>query len=198
MIIRNIARLCCIIVSFACVQSDFAFSNSIKNKTVKRVKIDGFGELKNVTVQKDVQINGAAELKKVTVKDSVKVNGALGADQLTAQSLTVNGAASLKDSKVPETVSINGALEVDKSELGNVSINARDAIFTNSTVKSICVKYANEEKPVIKLDNTTVTGDITFEGNKGKVVLISKAKVEGKINNGVEKAKIRKARKLIL
>lgn len=106
---------------------------------------------------------------------------------------TVNGAAHLHDTKINGATIINGFLSARKSTFGNIISATKNMQLSDCHVSSITIKpHTDSHKndlQIIELNNTMVTGSITFQQGNGKVIAKNKTVVKGNIVGGVLEAK---------
>jgi len=150
---------------------------------------NGFVQLVGRTFE-SLTVNGAAHLQRVMVHNGAMANGNLEGDFLEVHGmLSVNGACQLEDSVVKGLLKVNGALEAKRSVFGDINISTSKMALRDSSVQSIIVKAPSNsmdnEPQVLYLNNTTVTGSITFESGKGRVVASNKTDLKGKVVGGV-------------
>ncbi|MDP3889255.1 MAG: hypothetical protein Q8Q25_01775 [bacterium] len=156
-------------------------SSGTESSYGERVTINGNATFNNRSM-KSVLVNGKATLKNVTISDTLSVNGALQASYSTIGTLHTNGNAYLSKTIVQGLSSISGFLQADQSTFDEISISTRNMILVNCTTKTITVKKQMPSlEQIVDLSNTTVNGDILFEGNQGKVILRGISKVTGNI-----------------
>lgn len=71
-----------------------------------------------------------------------------------------------------------------KSTAQNIVTNSAKVIISDSSLTNLTVRTAQDITPVVVLSNAAIAGTITFEGNKGVVVILSGNIPASKIING--------------
>ena len=121
-------------------------------------------------------------------KDLLLVNGSLKADGVIFEKgLTANGTSTVNNTVFNDWAEFNGALSATNSTSHNViTILNQTSNFKNCQFKTIYVKknpYIRSEQS-IRLSNTIISGDITFESGAGIVYLDSSSQINGAIIGG--------------
>lgn len=117
-------------------------------------------------------------------------------------SLNLNAAISLKGSSfLGKTCNFSGDLNAEESLFAGVLTNngnilGKKSQFQNDmtiidgniiledcSTKNITVKNSKEDYKFLLIGDTKIDGNITFVGNKGKVLATEKVKISGKIEN---------------
>jgi hypothetical protein len=183
------------------------FGNAVSTgRSYSNLTVCGKATLKSVTISEKMTVNGYAsvadskinhasirgklDLGKTTASDKISVSGSTNISNSTLKSFSVFGKIFLKESTVSEPSDIRGSIISERSTLDKVTINASDPetkiSFFKSTTKTLTIisKNTDADEYLVELDDTTVDGDIVFEGKKGQVILKGNAKVTGKIIGG--------------
>lgn len=103
---------------------------------------------------------------------------------LVAHNMNATGTTALQGAVIT-TISVAGSLSAGHTTFGTISLNG-DMIVTDSTITTITVSNAiigPSDEPVI-LVASTVSGNITFTGAYGKVVLRNGSTIGGSVING--------------
>lgn len=156
--------------------------------------LNGSYQVSNTEITKRIKINGEAVLGSGTVaKDLLLVNGSLKADGVIFEKgLTANGTSTVSNTVFNDWAEFNGALSVTNSSAYNViTILNQTSNFKNCQLKTIYVKknpYIRSEQS-IRLSNTIISRDVTFESGTGIVYLDSSSEINGTVIGG-SKAKI--------
>lgn len=184
-------------------------SLKLENKTISSLKSSGSTCLKDVVIQGSAAVSGSSDFQNVSVagsvknsgqtrfenvvvQDSLKCSGSLKAKGGSLGELIASGSVSLVDLVIYGHTRVSGALKAKNTKFEGIESSACKSSFTDCSIQSIHMDVRNTEcgwmlgdtvKPTIELVDTTVQGDIIFEGKKGEVILVNDAVVEGKIVN---------------
>lgn len=94
-------------------------------------------------------------------------------------SLSVIGSAGLyANSNVEGFAVVRGRLKGEDSRFNEIIVQSGSLLLTRCQVQKITMQGQ------IELDGTEVHGDITFEGETGRVILRNGAQVHGNVMNG--------------
>jgi hypothetical protein len=148
--------------SVKCDQSWTKVTQEKKDKTL----VSGMGKFKSEEIKKELTVNGLWTFKKVKATKDV----------------TVHGTAEIKDS-IFKNLNVYGYVNANNTTFADVKLDASKADFNHSTLDNLTVKNKNQE-PEITLTDTTITGNIVFEGKNGKLVLFGDSSVRGTVDNG--------------
>lgn len=153
--------------------------------TADSITVNGTLAFDDLTVQKKLEVFGPTEGKNSNVGE-ITVAGPLQLEHCKVKSFNVAGPFRAKQLIVENASTFIGPFEVLDSQFQDLSITADKAAFANTQVKSIVMKKNNDPREqVVSLSGTTVvTGDISFEAGKGKVIIAKPAKLQGKVNGG--------------
>ncbi len=147
----------------------FAGALKLADKTIPSLSGAGSANLKNVIVQGAAQHSGSFKAK----------GGSFG-------SLQVSGAVTLKNTAVFGLTQVAGSLHGEHTTFAAVECTTNKSTLSHCMVASILIKAPNvpTEPLIIELDSTTVSGDITFIGAQGQVILRNGGVVKGQVTGG--------------
>lgn len=154
--------------------------------------INGSYKISNTVISEKLKINGQAVLGENTVvTQPLIVNGQLIASGVTFEAeLFANGASTFTDSTLKDAAHLSGNVTASSSEmLKALVIYSQQAFFQNCKTKDITVRklpYGKSSQLLDLKSNSTVNGDITFEGGNGKVHSDTTSNVEGVIHGGIK------------
>jgi hypothetical protein len=127
--------------------------------------------------------NGVANMAGTKFSDSVTIFGQLNAKECSFKQLEVHGDTKLSNSKLQDNSNIYGSIELESCAVSSqMNVYSNKTIISNSSTNNIIIN--SNDSPTIVLKNTTIHGDITFEGSFGAVKCLSNCKIEGKIHHG--------------
>lgn len=136
--------------------------------------------------------NGRVKLAGTRVTGRVEVNGSIYANKAKLGSLNVGGHAHLHKTFVAGKSRVHGFFAAEKSVFKDTlvvkgkKISLKDCKVRSIFVKKISVPFASQVVELSK--NSVCAGKIVFESGKGKVILLGKSKVLGKVKGAkVEK-----------
>jgi cytoskeletal protein CcmA (bactofilin family) len=176
----------------ACILSGYIVSSV---KTFAGNMINGSTHLSHTTSQ-TLSVNGSFSFNNIKIEGDLKVNGSLKGNDLICDSLKVNGSsdiqkAALKTSEINGSFrgdaitvqglfKINGNLVVENSHFEDIEAKGREISLTKSNSKSIVIKKY-EEHQVLRLDNSIINNDVTFESGDGEIILKGDSSIKGAI-----------------
>lgn len=129
---------------------------------------------------------GSVTLDMVIVQGIAEVSGSLDAKGGSFGSLQVSGAATLFDTSVSGLTYVAGSLRAQKTTFAGIECAFNKIILSHCSAHFISMHAPKDftEPLIIELVGTSVSGDITFKGAQGQVILQEGAAVTGKIING--------------
>lgn len=149
------------------------------------LSVAGSATLRNKSFER-LTVNGSAQLQDVVVRSKATINGSLDIRGGNFENLDVNGSANLQKTSVHALMHINGGLHAYEGTFDAISIATTDMELSNCTVDTILVRRSDPWKEqVIRLVDSVVNKDITFEQGNGKVIANKKSVIKGKIIGGL-------------
>ncbi|APJ04887.1 hypothetical protein [Silvanigrella aquatica] len=141
------------------------------------------------SIKKCVTHYGLVKLKNVKINKNTYVSGKIIAENVMLNDIHINGDIYLShNSIVIGNTNINGSLITSSSKFENPIYITTDKIELNegSTTKDIYIRKHSfiKREEFVYIDSSTVNGNITFEGNLGRVILINGSIITGKIFGG--------------
>lgn len=152
------------------------------------VTINGVANVRNQSYD-SLLVNGAANLEHVTIVQKLEVNGTCNVESCTITHAFIKGALSVEDSTISGKTHVIGNANFEDSILKEVETTSRKVVFEDCKVESITMAqwddwwFFKRTRKVI-LEDTVVSGDITFEDEGGVVILKGSSKIEGSIVGG--------------
>jgi hypothetical protein len=144
----------------------------------------GFQSIQNKTLN-SLNINGAVELRNTNITGMAEINGSIEALNAQIGQLQVRGAARLKKCVVNGTTVIHGHLYAEETTFKKeLSVFAQNLTLNACNVDSILFNYdekATRQQMLVLSNGTIVTKDVTFEGGKGSIVLSNESKIQGTV-----------------
>lgn len=126
---------------------------------------------------------GIASMSKTKFEEQVEIFGQVNANTCEFAQLKVHGNAKINNSNLNSEAYIYGLLEMNASQAyKTLNIFSNQVLIQSSNTKDIIID--GQDHPTIILDNTTVNGDIKFDGNPGVVKCSDKCDIKGNIING--------------
>ena len=151
----------------------------------------GFSGKLNIenSIKKCIMHYGLVNLDNVTVRENTFVSGKLFGSNVSLNNININGDLFLSDSSIVNgKVIINGLLITSSSKFEKPIYITTSKIELNegSITKDIYIQKHpfNIREEFIYIDNSTVNGNITFEGNLGRVILVNGSIITGKVIGG--------------
>ncbi len=173
-----ITILCC----SACKEKDKQVFG-IMHETDQETVVHGSTNLEH-QLYKSLTINGKADLEDIKVTNNLIVKGALEAEDCIFNNVTVHGKVSVEDTKVSGVMKILGTADFEECDLQHVEIASKEIELEECNVTSIVVKETSDNQQLVILDDTSVSGNITFEKGDGLVEVKGTSEVKGKIIGG--------------
>lgn len=158
---------------------------NITKANADTLTVNGAANLSNQSC-KNLRVNGAASLEKITVSEEARVNGAADLIDCECGTLRVNGAANFDKVQVRGVTRVNGAGNFERSQLHDLELSGKKFHFEDCKVQGdIFIQessfFFTSKNQSIRLKDTIIEGDITFESGNGKVYLKGSSQVNGKI-----------------
>lgn len=204
--LRNYLTLLLISASAFCQAETFYGPTNLENKSFEELTIHGPADLKRVRAKSltvngplrfyEIEISGTSTLKGPTKGkkgsfQEITAHGPFKAEKIVISTLTVFGPVNLEDFSIQNVTKIKGSLKADKgvfqdlfagSKSGGESISLEDVVVKNLTVNR------GKTEEVLRLSGeTTISGNVKFESDHGKIEKKgSRVAIEGEIQ-GVEK-----------
>lgn len=169
----------------ACEQRDHSVFGVTEEHADKMI-VNGFANLEH-TSYVSLIINGSADLEDIKVSKKLQVNGSLEAEECTLNDVSVNGSVEFENCKISGTTTINGSAKFEDCDVKKVEVASSQVKFDESKVSSITMKKHTDllgGSQKVLLDDTIVSGDVTFEQGDGTVVLEGSSKIKGKVVGG--------------
>jgi hypothetical protein len=137
-------------------------------------------------VMQDFNQVGNVQLLNTRIDGVVKVTGAFSATESHFKRLLITGNAKLDGCDISQGSAFTGGLVTSRSSFAkNIKVNSNHAVFSDSKLAGIKIKYRGMDQPRIELrDQTKVTGKIEFVGTMGLVLADKSSEVSGDIVNG--------------
>lgn len=168
----------------------YYYQNASSHTEETTISTAGFAHYGKETLS-SLGVNGSLTLEGTRVKGPVEVNGRLDAQDATIGSFDVNGSASFSNSQVASPSKVNGFFSAVSSQFqGEVTASSQKISLNNSTASSIVVRdirWLPGSQTVELSHNSKVTGTITFESGKGKVILSEGSVVGNVVGGEIEK-----------
>ena len=146
------------------------------------ITVKGTFAFDNLSIQNKLESHGPTEGKNSEIGNLV-VYGPLQLDHCIVNSIDMAGPFQAKYITVSKNSVFRGPFSALGCHLQNITLLTDGAVFDDSDIKSITMKKNDDPKEQIVTlkGKTIVSGDITFESGKGKVIIENPAKLEGKI-----------------
>lgn len=164
---------------------------SMRGQNYESFKSFGKTSLEDVSIDGTLKVMGQFKGCNIKVKDETKITGQTKIEKSEfLEDVSVFGKMELISCTVKGSVKVFGKAKFIDCQLNDVYATAEKLKFKSGQVKNIYVKinrkwcWHSHCYPVVKLDGTTVEGDITFDSGNGKVVLENGAVVKGKVVGG--------------
>lgn len=159
-------------------------STLVENESVT---LFGAKEMTGKHIKKNLTIYGAGVLTDVQVGEVLTDYGKLTAKKCSFNQLDVYGSTVLENSKVEKNANIYGTFTAQSCTFkSSIAACSTTIVLKDSKVRGdILIKRDKGIiKQVVELENTIVEGSITFEKNKGTVILKGTSSVKGDILGG--------------
>jgi hypothetical protein len=127
--------------------------------------VEGLGFFKDEEIKQELVGYGPGTFYKVKAHKDVTIYGAASTSDATFKNLTVYG-----------------TVNADTTTFAKVILYTTESSFDKCTLSSLRVE--SKQKPVIKLVNTTINGNVKFNGKKGKLKLSGNSTIKGTVENG--------------
>lgn len=133
----------------------------------------------------NLQVAGKASLLGTTVLGDTHVSGLLHAKTADLNQLHVAGKAQLFRTQVHGETRVSGKLDAQQSQFNNKIYLATDITHLKQTSTRAILFTRNPKPEVLCLSRgSLVNGDVTFDSNRGKVVVDQSSQVKGRIIGG--------------
>lgn len=146
----------------------------LKNETHARLTIMGAATLENITVTGPTSLHGPATVTNSRFQ-SLQVLGLLNGVNITCEDLVIVGSASLSNASISGSTTITGALTVDGGSFQDLTVIADQITLKDAKIQNLLIKQGDAAHPrpqtLILQGETTIEGDLHFEGNKGLVYI---------------------------
>lgn len=132
---------------------------------------------------KDFQGSGIVTINGTNFLDTVKIYGQMNAKNCKFNKLQINGSSDIYNCEFYGPTYIYGYTNISSSKSHkSIQIFSNKSKFSNSDIQKISIKYSTT--PLLFLENTTIHGDINFNGAYGKVYCQANCNIHGDIING--------------
>jgi cytoskeletal protein CcmA (bactofilin family) len=178
--------LICLIIGAALAYGyiNYYQDGSVRDERDTKVSSSGFANYGKETLS-SLKSNGFVTLSGTTVKGLVDVNGKLEADGASIGSMDVNGSVTLTNCRVNGKARVNGFFSATKTAFfDECSVASQKVILTACTAPSIVIRDISwmPGTQVLELQGgSKVSGNVTFESGKGKIILSEESLVAGTI-----------------
>ncbi len=150
----------------------FSGKISIENSIKKCIMHYGYVNLENVTILENTFVSGKLVASNASLND-IKINGEL----FLYQSSIINGKVNIDGLLVSSSTKFEKPIFITSSK-----IELNDGTVTKDIY--IMKHRIDSKEEFLYIDNSTVDGDIIFESNLGKVILINGSKILGNVYGG--------------
>ncbi len=128
---------------------------------------------------------GPAKLDGTIIQGKLDVMGPLSMRDAQANTLDVKGMAEIYNSEIKGKTTIYGLLQAEKTSFkGDLFSATSKLVLTDSMVNGNVSIEADDKTSIVRLNHSTIQGDLIFTENAGRVILSDDSKVTGKITNG--------------
>lgn len=154
----------------------YSQSQSYHNNIV----VDGISNVNDSTFYKMAKFSGPTTIKSTTFEEAVKINGPakIFSSNFLA-TLKVNGPLICSKIVASGQVIVTGEFKAADSFFNNdlILTNPNMLLSKNSEANNIIVNVSDLKHQTLTIDNSIVSGNITFQSGKGTVILKNGSKI---------------------
>jgi hypothetical protein len=160
-----------------------------ENAELNNVNIHGNTDISSSSINDSLQVLGDANIRSVTIVGETNVTGNFTADNFKARSpVRIVGVIHCKECIFSAAANFIGDVTFENSAFNsNLEMVALESSFLHTQVKDVFIKNNTDEPQTIILANNSVAQNITFENQKGVVMLSRDSKITGTVKGGFVK-----------